>query len=69
MKLVKPRWETPKPRGVKGSYGPRAREWAVRELGITLGGWQAYAVDNLLRYNRHGDLIHRIGLVSTARQN
>jgi len=41
----------------------------VRKLGITLGPWQAYAVDQLLRYDKHGDLIARIALVSTARQN
>jgi hypothetical protein len=69
LTLQLPRWETPKPPGVTGSYGPRARKWAERELGITLVGWQKYAVDNILRHDKRGDLIHRMVLLSTARQN
>jgi len=67
--LVRPRWESPDPPGVKGTYGPRARRWARRTLGIKLGPWQAYAVDRALRYDKRGDLIARIVLLSTGRQN
>lgn len=65
----KPRWETPKPRGVHGSYGPLVRDWAKRRLGIEFGWWQAYAIDQALRYDRNGDIFARIILLSTARQN
>lgn len=64
-----PRWETPEPPGVKGTYGHRVISWAKRELGITLGHWQSYAVRQALRHDRNGDLIARIALLSTARQN
>lgn len=64
-----PRWETPDPPGVVGSYGPRVRKWAKRRLGITFGRWQAHAIDQALRYDKAGDVIARIILLSTARQN
>ena len=64
-----PRWETPIPRGVAGTYGPLVVAWAKRELGVTLGRWQAYVVGQILRYDRNGDLIARTALLSTARQN
>lgn len=66
---IRPRWETPDPPGVTGSYGPQVIEWALRELGITFGQWQAYAITKALRYDKRGDLIHRTALFSTARQN
>lgn len=69
MKLVKPRWETPKPRGVHGTYGAQVREWAIRRLGITPGPWQQYALDQALVYDRNGNLIRRNVLISSARQN
>ena len=68
-KLVKPRWETPEPRGVTGSYGPAVRKWAERRIGVTFDPWQAYAIDQALRHDRNGDIIARIILLSTARQN
>ena len=64
-----PRWETPDPPGVKGSYGDRAIRWAKRELGITAGPWQARSIRRILRHDRLGDLVHRIALVGTGRQN
>jgi hypothetical protein len=64
-----PRWETPDPPGVVGSYGPSVRKWAKRERGITFGPWQAYVIDKALRYDKRGDLLARIVLFSTARQN
>lgn len=68
-KLVRPRWETPKPRGVVGTYGDIAIEWAYRELGLVCTPWQAYEIRAILRYDRKGDLIARIALLSTGRQN
>jgi len=65
----KPRWETPDPPGVAGSYGPAAIEWAQRELKLSLDPWQAYVIHQVLRHDRKGNLFHRIALFSTARQN
>jgi hypothetical protein len=67
--MTRPRWETPPPRGVFGSYGPNVAEWAKCELGISLGRWQRHTLDNALRYDRNGDLIARVALLSTGRQN
>lgn len=68
-KAIAPRWESPDPPGVVGTYGDDAIEWAARELGIVPGPWQAYAIRKALRFDKLGDLIHRIVLLSTARQN
>ncbi len=68
-RLILPRWESPDPPNVAGSYGPRVRRWAKRQLGLTFGAWQRYVVDKALRFDRAGDLIHRIVLLSTGRQN
>lgn len=65
----KPRWETPKPPGVAGSYGKAVVAWAERELRVTMGPWQTYALKRALEHDRKGDLIHRLVLLSTARQN
>lgn len=67
--IIPPRWETPDPPGVTGSYGPRVIEWSKRELGLTFGAWQAHAITKALRHRRNGDLIARTVLLSTARQN
>jgi hypothetical protein len=67
--LVLPRWETPEPKGVAGSYGPAIRRFTRAELGLTFGPWQTYAIDRALRHDRDGDLLARIVLISTARQN
>jgi hypothetical protein len=68
-KRLQPRWETPDPPGVTGSYGPAVIEWASRELDLVFGPWQAYVVIKMLRHGKDGDLIHREALFSTARQN
>ncbi len=68
-RLVLPRHETPAPKGVKGSYGPAVRAWARRKLGIVFGPWQTHAIDQALRHDRNGDIIARVVLISTARQN
>lgn len=65
---MKPRWETPKPPGVCGSYGKYAITWARRNLGIEVGPWQERVIIAMLRYDRNGDLVHRIALLSTGRQ-
>lgn len=68
-RLILPRWETPEPPGVAGTYGDRAIRWAKRELGITPGPWQAYEIRKILRHDKAGDLLARIALLSTGRQN
>ncbi len=40
-----------------------------RQLGITFGAWQQYAIDKMLRHDARGDLIARVALLSTGRQN
>jgi hypothetical protein len=64
-----PRWESPDPPGVTGTYGKLVQAWGKRELGITFGRWQAHAIDRALRHDKNGDLVHRIVLLSTGRQN
>lgn len=66
---MKPRYETPKPRGIVGTYGTSVASWADRVLGIRLGQWQSYVLDGMLRHDSNGNLIHRIALLSTGRQN
>lgn len=66
---MKPRWETPVPSGVCGTYGKLAITWARRNLGITVGPWQARVINAMLRCDRDGNLIHRTALLSTGRQN
>ena len=67
--MIPPRWETPDPPGVVGTYGDRAIEWAQRKLGIVAGPWQAYVIRKVLRYDADGDLLARIALLGTGRQN
>lgn len=67
--LTAPRWETPDPPGVAGTYGDAAIRWAKRELKIKLGPWQQYAIRRTLEHDAGGDLIHRTVLLSTGRQN
>lgn len=66
---IRPRWETPEPPGVFGSYGPQAIAWAKRERGLVPDAWQAYEICQILRHDRNGDLLCRIALTSTGRQN
>lgn len=68
-KRLRPRWETPDPKGVTGTYGDQAIAWAAAELGLVAGPWQAYVIRKALRHDKAGNLIHRIVLISTARQN
>ena len=52
-----------------GTYGPAVRSWMRQQLGITFGRWQQYAIDQVLRHDARGDLIARVALLSTGRQN
>ena len=63
-----PRWETPDPPGVAGTYGERVIRHAAKR-GVKMGRWQAHTLRKVLRYDKHGDLLARIALLSTARQN
>ena len=65
----RPRWQTPLPDGVAGSWGPDVAAWAERELRIVLDRWQRRALNRALVYGADGRLLHRIYLISTARQN
>lgn len=64
-----PRWETPEPKGVAGSYGGAIAAWAWRNLGLDLDPWQRYALDKVMRHDKAGDLITRVAVVSVPRQN
>lgn len=64
-----PRWQTPLPPGIAGSWGPDVAAWAELELGIHLDRWQRRALNRALAYWPDGSLVHRIYLISTARQN
>lgn len=64
-----PRWQTPLPAGVVGSWGPDVEAWARRELGIVLDRWQRRALNRALACDSSGRLVHRIYLISTGRQN
>jgi hypothetical protein len=63
-----PRWETPDPPGVAGTYGERVIRHAAKR-GVKMGRWQVHTLRKFLRHDKHGDLLARIALLSTARQN
>lgn len=67
-RLSPPRWETPLPSGVVGSWGPHVVAYARRELGIEPDRWQRRAITRALAVDGRGRLVHREYLVSTARQ-
>lgn len=68
-RLPAPRWRTPLPEGVTGSWGPDVALYAQRVLGVTLDRWQRRALNRALVYGTDGRLLHRLYLISTARQN
>ena len=68
-RLPAPRWQTPLPEGVVGSWGPAVARYAERVLGFTLDRWQRRALNRALVYGADGRLLHRIYLLSVARQN
>jgi hypothetical protein len=53
---------------VCGSYGKYAIRWARTNLGIEVGPWQERVIVAMLRYDKDGNLVHRIALLSTGRQ-
>ena len=66
--LSKPRLETVCAR--EGRYlADGVQLWAQEYLGVNLMDWQYYVATGLLAHNADGDLLHRQGLVSVARQN
>lgn len=67
--IVRPRWITPLPEGVVGSWGPAVAEYAERVLGITLDRWQRRALNRALAHDARGELVYRVYLISVARQN
>jgi hypothetical protein len=68
-RLPPPRWQTPLPAGVVGSWGPAVAEYARVVLAIELDRWQRRALNRALAYDAAGLLVHRIYLVSVPRQN
>jgi hypothetical protein len=67
--LPAPRWQTPLPPSVVGSWGPEVAYWAGRELGLKLDRWQRRALNRALAVDRHDRLVHQHYLISTGRQN
>ena len=52
-----------------GSYGDQVAEWSAEFLGIPFMDWQRHIAHNLLVHDSNGDLLHRQGCLSVARQN
>ena len=52
-----------------GSYGDQVAEWSAEYLGIPFMDWQRHIAHNLLVHDSNGDLLHRQGCLSVARQN
>lgn len=69
MKQLPPRWQTPLPTTVVGSWGPECAAWGERVLGIYLDRWARRALNRALAYDASGRLVHRLFLLSVARQN
>ena len=68
-RLPPPRWETPLPPGVVGSWGPLVVRFARDELHIELDRWQRRALYRALACDAAGRLVHREYLISTGRQS
>lgn len=67
-KLPAPRWRTPLPPGVAGSYGPIVTSYAYRRLGLILDHWQEIAINRALVHDADGIPLHRLYLISAGRQ-
>lgn len=67
--LLLPRLETGAHRAVKGSYGVRAAEWLSDVYGLTLRGWQRYALERILEHDAQGELVWRTAVITVARQS
>jgi hypothetical protein len=57
------------PPDVAGSWGPDVADLAPGVLGHPLDRWQRVALNRMLAYGPDGRLVHRVYLLSTARQN
>jgi hypothetical protein len=68
-KAIRPRWETPDPPGVTGSWGPVIVRWAASELGLIFDPWQEYVAYKAFRHGKDKRFVHRTALYSSARQN
>src|SRR6185503_9861404 len=68
-RLPTPRWQTPLPDGVAGSWGPDVERYAAAVLGIRLDRHQRRALNRALVYGADGRLLHSLYLYSTGRQN
>jgi hypothetical protein len=67
--LPAPRWQTPLPESVRGTWGPFVADLAAELLHIDLDTWQRRALNRALAVDEDGRLVHRSYLISTARQN
>ena len=63
-----PRLETPAP-DMAGTYGDAVGAWAKEHMDIEFMPWQIHVLRGQLAHDENGDLLHRVSLVSTARQN
>ena len=63
-----PRLETAWPEAA-GSFGAEVGGWALQHLGMELMPWQQRVLDGQLLFDGDGDFLHRMSMVSTARQN
>lgn len=68
-RLPAPRWQTPLPPGVVGSWGPDVAAYIASELHVRPDRWQRRALNRALAYDADYQLVHRHYLTSTARQN
>ncbi len=68
-RLPAPRWQTPLPDGVIGSWGPLVADYMRQELRIVPDRWQELALNRALAYGADLKLVHRVYLVSLGRQN
>ena len=63
-----PRLETVWP-NASGSFGAEVGGWALQHLGMELMPWQQRVLDGQLLFDDDQDFLHRMSMVSTARQN
>ena len=53
-RIPAPRWQTPLPSGIVGSWGPDVAAYAAAVLGIRLDRWQRRALNRALAYGADG---------------
>jgi hypothetical protein len=66
---VLPRIETKAPECVRGSHGESAATWLRDVYGMTLRGWQRYALERALEYDDQGRLVWPMVLLTVGRQS